>query len=293
MRWRRLVFDQLEQRGGIDARQHIHDDIDDIEHDDHDEAEGSSQARTQGVNDDDAFGAATRDHELGAAGHDHVEADHHLGAGAGSRSAQDDDGHHPDHQHRSPGLHQHQPGVLAAPEQGAPSRALFVLVAGPPGSGKSSLAAPLATELGLALLAKDEIKEALIGALGPPATVEESRRFGRAAVMAMLAMAGSAPGAVLDSTFYPYTVPHLERLNGMLIEVRCRCPREVAQMRYRARTETRRPGHFDDERPPEELWNEHHTEPLGLGQLVEVDTTVPVDVRPLAERIRAMAGRSA
>ena len=38
----------------------------------------------------------------------------------------------------------------------------FVLVAGPPGSGKSSLAAPLATELGLPLLTKDDIKEALM-----------------------------------------------------------------------------------------------------------------------------------
>jgi predicted kinase len=84
-----------------------------------------------------------------------------------------------------------------------------VLVAGPPGSGKSSLAAPLATELGLALLAKDGIKEAMMGALGPPETIEDSRRLGRAAVMAMLSTARSAPGAVLDSTFYPYTVPHL------------------------------------------------------------------------------------
>jgi predicted kinase len=168
-----------------------------------------------------------------------------------------------------------------------------VLVAGPPGSGKSSLAGPLAAELGLALLAKDEIKEALMGELGVPATVEESRRLGRAAVMAMLAVARSSRGAVLDSTFYPYTVPHLERLPGTLIEMRCRCPREVAQTRYRARSETRLAGHFDAERPPEELWNEHHIEPLGLGPLIEVDTTVPVDVEPLAQRIRAMAGRSA
>jgi hypothetical protein len=36
----------------------------------------------------------------------------------------------------------------------------FVLVAGWPGSGKSTLAAALAAELGLPLLAKDEIKEA-------------------------------------------------------------------------------------------------------------------------------------
>jgi AAA domain len=298
VRWRRLVFDQLEQRGGIDARHHIGD-IDDIEHDDHDQAEGSPQAGAQGVDDDHTCGA-TGDHELGTAGHDVRPTDDHFGAGARGRPAQDDDRNHPDHEHRSPGLHQHQPGVLgaagrqvgAAAEEIA-SGALFVLVAGPPGSGKSSLAGPLAAELGLALLAKDEIKEALMRELGVPATVEESRRLGRAAVMAMLAMARSSRGAVLDSTFYPYTVPHLERLPGTLIEVRCRCPREAAQMRYWARSETRLTGHFDDERPPEELWNEQHIEPLGLGPLIEVDTTVPVDVKPLAQRIRATAGRPA
>jgi len=43
----------------------------------------------------------------------------------------------------------------------------FVLVAGPPGWGKSSPAAPLAREFGLPLLAKDAIKEALMETLGP------------------------------------------------------------------------------------------------------------------------------
>ena len=42
---------------------------------------------------------------------------------------------------------------------------LFVLVAGWPGSGKSTLAAALAAEMRLPLLAKDEIKEALMAAL--------------------------------------------------------------------------------------------------------------------------------
>jgi predicted kinase len=170
--------------------------------------------------------------------------------------------------------------------------ALFVLVAGPPGSGKSSLATPLAHELELPLLAKDEIKEALMAVLGPPATVEETRRLGRAAVMAMLAVASASPGAVLDSTFYPSTVPHLERLPGTLIEVRCRCPRELAQARYEARSAGRHAGHLDAERPPEELWNEHHLVPLGLGPLIQVDTSRAVDVGSVAVRIRALAGRT-
>ena len=49
-------------------------------------------------------------------------------------------------------------------------RAWFVLVAGWPASGKSTLATGLAAELGLPLLAKDEIKEALMDGLGRPGT---------------------------------------------------------------------------------------------------------------------------
>jgi hypothetical protein len=71
--------------------------------------------------------------------------------------------------------------------------------------------------------------------------------------------------------------------------MRCRCPREGAQQRYQARS-TRHTGHLDDQRPPEELWNEHHLTPLGLGPLIEVDTTAPVDIAGLAEQVRALGG---
>jgi hypothetical protein len=39
---------------------------------------------------------------------------------------------------------------------------VFVLVTGPPGSGKTTLAGPLAERLSLPLIAKDTIKEALM-----------------------------------------------------------------------------------------------------------------------------------
>lgn len=165
---------------------------------------------------------------------------------------------------------------------------LFVLVAGPPGSGKSTLARPLARELSLPLLAKDAIKDALIGVLGVPATVQQSRELGRAAVMAMLTAAKTSLGAVLDSTFYPYTLPHLRALPGELIEIRCVCARDVVEARYRARTGTRPGGYFDAERPVEELWNEHHLTATGLGSLLEVDTTDEVDVAAVASRVRSI-----
>jgi predicted kinase len=154
--------------------------------------------------------------------------------------------------------------------------AMFVLVAGPPGSGKSTLAASIARALEIPLLVKDDIKEAMMEVLGPPHAVAESRQIGRAAVMAMLSVARACPDAVLDSTFYPYTVEHLRRLRPPLIEIRCICPREVAEARYRARSQTRHARHLDEQRPPEELWNRDHLEPLGLGPLIEVDTSAPV-----------------
>jgi predicted kinase len=176
--------------------------------------------------------------------------------------------------------------VTVSPGRQAQSTSVFVLVAGPPGSGKSTLAAPLASELSLPLLAKDAIKDALIAVLGAPATVEESRELGRASVMAMLTVARTSPGAVLDSTFYPYTLPHLRALPGQVIEIRCICPRWVVEARYRARS-SRAGGYFDSERPAEELWNEHHLTPAGLGPLIEVDTTDQVDVAAVAAQVRS------
>lgn len=160
---------------------------------------------------------------------------------------------------------------------------MFVIVAGPPGSGKSTLAASLAPAPGLPLIAKDQIKQALMDVLAPPSTVEQSRELGRASVMAILTVAKASPGAVLDSTFYPYTVDHLRQLRPPLIEIRCVCPREIVSARYEARSKSRTAGQFGDQRSPEELWNEHHLKPLRLGPLIEVDTSTSVDVNDLGE----------
>jgi adenylate kinase family enzyme len=161
----------------------------------------------------------------------------------------------------------------------------FVLVAGPPGAGKTTLAEPLAVELCLPLIAKDPIKEALMVAFGTPRSVEESRMVGGAAVKALLAVAATSRGAVLESTFYPETVSALRALSGRFVEVRCSVPREVALARYRARR--RHAGHFEAARTDEELWSPGLIEPLGLGPVIVVDTTTPVDVTALAAQVSA------
>lgn len=157
----------------------------------------------------------------------------------------------------------------------------FVLVAGWPGSGKSTLAAALAAELGLPLLAKDEIKEALMEVLGQPETLAASQRLGKAAVLAMLRAARTCPGAVLDSTWFGYALPLARTLPGRLIEVHCTVSLDLARARYRARTGHRHAGHLDDARTNQELWGEP-ARPLGLGPVVMVDTSSPVDIAELA-----------
>jgi predicted kinase len=169
---------------------------------------------------------------------------------------------------------------------------MFVLVAGPPGSGKSTLAQPLAEQLSLPLIAKDPIKEALMDVLGWPSSVEESRMLGRAAVMALLEVASTSGGAVLDSTFFPYAFPRIAALPGPLVEVRCSCPKQVAQARYRTRSGTRHRGHLDLERQPDELWNEQNSTPLGIAPVIVVDTNVPVDVADIAARIHRLVWAS-
>jgi predicted kinase len=167
--------------------------------------------------------------------------------------------------------------------------ALFVVVSGPPASGKSTLAPALARDLALPLVAKDTIKDALMSALPVP-DVATSREIGRAAIAAMLAVAAESPiGAVVESNFSrSVAVEDLGRLPGLVVEVFCRCSRATAMHRYAARAGTRHVGHFDGIRSGDELWNDQVAEPVaGDWPLLEVNTEEPVDVVEVVAFIRS------
>lgn len=168
----------------------------------------------------------------------------------------------------------------------------FVVVSGPPASGKTTLARAIAPALGLPLIAKDTIKQALMTVLPVP-DIETSRIVGTASVAALLAVAAETAGAVLESVWHrSRALADLYVLPGTIVEVFCRCDPEVARQRYVLRAGTRAAGHFDADRSIEELWNDEVAGPVAGGwPVIEIGTNSPVDVRSLMVLIHGAANK--
>ena len=171
---------------------------------------------------------------------------------------------------------------------------LTILVDGLPGVGKTTLARPLARQLGLPLLSKDAVKEALADVLGC-ADYAESRRLGAAATEVLwVALADAPAGAVVEGWFSPYADAVRRGLAragaGPVLEVWCWCPLDEAERRYVGRTGRRHPVHFDAGRL--DAWREWSVtaRPLALGPVLEVDTAGAVDIGAVARWVRIAGG---
>ena len=162
----------------------------------------------------------------------------------------------------------------------------LVYVSGAPGSGKTSLAAPLAAELGYALLTKDRIKETLHDAFGAPESdLAWSRRLGGAAMEVLWALAADAPAVVIEANFRPYSEYEREKLSALAahpVEVYCACPPELAVERYNARLT--HPVHVVTTLGLGAM--AEYDRPVGIGTLVAVNTAVTVDVAAVATAVR-------
>jgi predicted kinase len=163
------------------------------------------------------------------------------------------------------------------------SRPPLLVVTGPPGAGKTTLAAPLAARLRLPLIAKDTIKEAL-GDATPVVTVEESRRLGQACFAVMYALTSEqlkvGVGAVLETPLLRgVSEPGLGRLmaGSQAAIVHCHADPATLLARYEARATSgeRHPVHVDAARLAEaELWPLSRYDPLDLpGPVLMVDTS--------------------
>jgi tRNA (cmo5U34)-methyltransferase len=170
-----------------------------------------------------------------------------------------------------------------------------VVVSGSSGAGKTTLASSLAEALGVALLSKDRLKEALHAAL-PATEPEQSLQLSFAAMQVLYDIAGrSSTGLVLEANWQPdVDVRRLSGLTVPLVQVFCDVPPELAQQRLRARVASgERHRVHRDAMAPELLRRmvedvAEPAEPLTIpGPLLRVDTSAEVDIAGLAERILA------
>ncbi|WP_300612951.1 AAA family ATPase [Trebonia sp.] len=166
----------------------------------------------------------------------------------------------------------------------------LVYVSGKLGAGKTSLALPLAAELGYSLVTKDLIKETLHDALYVPGQGEIDRAWsqslGSASMDLLWALAASAGDMVIEANFHPhsdYELGKLRGLGGHMVEVHCACPAEVAHARYNARP--RHEVHLGT-LPLSAM--DRYDRPVGIGPLITVDTTEPVDVATVAAEVRRL-----
>lgn len=173
-------------------------------------------------------------------------------------------------------------------------RPALVIIAGPPGAGKTSLAGPLARRLGYALLGKDVIKERMADGFGESAP-QHSRQLGLAAILVLYDVARellhSGQAVVIESTFYRGTAEtDLASLiaisDAVLIHVSAEDEVLVSRYERRAQSADRHPVHNGTERVAELRGNlaSGATRPPDVPiPVIEVDTTYgPLDVEEIA-----------
>jgi predicted kinase len=161
------------------------------------------------------------------------------------------------------------------------------VVTGVPGAGKTTLGTALARELGVPFLSLDSIKEQLYKG----DDTRDAYQLRLAAEAELGDNLAAVDGRVVVDI---WIAPHRDtaRVSSLLLqhssavtEIFCRVPAELAVQRYvhRPRSGPHRPADLATLQRIRDAADQFR--PLGIGRYVEVDTSTPVDVPSLVERL--------
>lgn len=175
---------------------------------------------------------------------------------------------------------------------------MVIVVTGPPGSGKTTLAERLSEQMKLPLVTKDDLKEILyyVYGWGDPEK-EQSATSGAYELMFHIVelQVRSRRSLIIESNFRSTAADRLRDLMQRYpfepLQIRCHADRATLLDRFtrRARSGTRHPGHPDEASlmNPDRLLSSGARLELG-GRFLEVDTSGPeaVNLGSLCEEVK-------